>query len=316
MRKSILSLFVAFCVMNLFYPLKGKADSVQDENFQVIKYENLYNEYEKDGFTDSELVTLYQSLQELYPHLKELHKQEYLQSLGVAVSNPYIPENTHTGDRFFRALSWYHDTLYGNGDGIFELAELNGVYQKQMAIYWDQLGSEEIPSRRIQTWKMIQKLQLLGIEIYTRDINAETSVNGYTYEPRVMGQVDLSNPWNAQYTVLNQKDFKERVIKASYTKPVLVKFGLTYCIHCLLLENLGSVPAVAKKYSEQIDTYKLWWNPKDSNKKELNNVAMEEGVTSSPYFILYKNGQQIKAGYAFPDENGEGMEEFLEKITP
>ena len=47
---------------------------------------------------------------------------------------------------------------------------------------------------------------------------------------------------------------------------------------------------------------------------ELNQIANEEGVTSSPIFILYKDGKQIKKGYAFPDEHGEGIEDFIAPI--
>ena len=47
-------------------------------------------------------------------------------------------------------------------------------------------------------------------------------------------------------TITSYDDFQRRVTDASWEKPVLIKFGLTYCVHCLLMENLGSVPAVAK----------------------------------------------------------------------
>ena len=44
---------------------------------------------------------------------------------------------------------------------------------------------------------------------------------------------------------------------------------------------------------------------------ELNAIASEQGITSSPMFNLCVNGRLVKSGYAFPDENGEGIEEFL-----
>ena len=103
------------------------------------------------------------------------------------------------------------------------------------------------------------------------------------------------------------------MIKASFHKPVLVKFG-TYCVHCLLLENLGSVPAVDKKYGHLVDVYKVWWNPKNEDYNELNAIAHNEGVKSSPVFLATKNGKQIKSGYAFPDELGEGIEDFITPI--
>ena len=101
------------------------------------------------------------------------------------------------------------------------------------------------------------------------------------------------------------------MIEASHDKPVLVKFGLTYCAHCLLLEQMGSVPAVAEKYGDAMDVYKLWWNPHDEAMAEITAVAGEQGVTSSPLFILYKDGEIVKSGYGFPDEKGEGLEDFL-----
>ena len=105
------------------------------------------------------------------------------------------------------------------------------------------------------------------------------------------------------------------MIRASWTRPVLVKFGLTYCVHCLLMENLGSVPAVAQRYKGQIDVYKLWWNPNEPQHfYELNAIASEQGITSSPMFNLYVDGRLIKSEYAFPDEDGSGIEEFLSII--
>ena len=71
------------------------------------------------------------------------------------------------------------------------------------------------------------------------------------------------------------------------------------------------MPAVAEKYEDDMDVYKLWWNPQDPAYTELNALASENGVRSSPIFILYKDGEIVKHGYAFPDENGEGLESFL-----
>ena len=46
--------------------------------------------------------------------------------------------------------------------------------------------------------------------------------------------------------------------------------------------------------------------------ENIADVAHEHGVTSSPYFSLYENGRVVSEGYAFPDENGGGMEDFLD----
>ena len=132
----------------------------------------------------------------------------------------------------------------------------------------------------------------------------------YPYQPIEMSQIDFNDPWNVKYTIDDREEFNRRVLVASHFKPVLVKFGLIYCIHCMLLENIGAMPAVAEKYGHVMNVYKLWWNPKNPHMRVLNNLAREEGVEDSPYFILYINGRAVRAGYAFPDENGEGMESF------
>ena len=77
------------------------------------------------------------------------------------------------------------------------------------------------------------------------------------------------------------------------------------------LSSSAQVPAVAEKYEDQMDVFKLWWNPQDPAYAERNALASENGVRSSPIFILYKDGEIVKHGYGFPDENGEGLEDFL-----
>ena len=161
---------------------------------------------------------------------------------------------------------------------------------------------------------MIQKLKQLHLQAIK--LNKKLGREGYPYDSKKMSKIELNTSWNATYTIKNRDEFNTQVITASYKKPVLVKFGLTYCVHCLLLENLGSLPAVSKKYKPFIDVYKFWWNPQDPKMKELNQLATQQGVRSSPHFILYVNGKPVQEGYAFPDEKGEGMEEFLEGFIP
>jgi thioredoxin-like negative regulator of GroEL len=127
-----------------------------------------------------------------------------------------------------------------------------------------------------------------------------------------MTQIDGADAWNAANTIDTRAEFDDRVITASYDRPVLVKYGLTYCAHCLLLEQMGSVPALADRYKDDLDVVKLWWNPSDPQMAEITRVAQEQGVTSSPYFMLYEDGQIVKHGYGFPDETGDGMQDFLE----
>ncbi|RLA62717.1 MAG: hypothetical protein DRQ88_07045 [Epsilonproteobacteria bacterium] len=266
-------------------------------------FENLYNEKADDGFNDSELVTLFNAL------LETPNPKTHVNSFIKAVNTPFLPENAHTGDRFYKALSWYNDTTKGNRDGKFNLDELSSAFQAEVQKYLTITQSRTNIEARIAAWKMIQKLGLLKNQIEARGERGEGYF--YPYTPKKMFEIDHNNPWNAAHTIDSDVEFRRDVIDASFTKPVLVKFGLTYCVHCLLLENLGSVPAVEKRYRDSIDVHKLWWNPKSEDYSELNNIAKREGVKSSPYFILYKDGKKINEGYAFPDDQGEGMEEFL-----
>ena len=258
---------IIFCL--LLAPLSAKAES----------YQNLFKNYSSEGFTDKELVTMYKEL------IKTPNANRYVKSFIQAVSNPYAPTNSHTGAKFFKALSWYNDTTKGNRDGLFTIRELNQVIKKEVNTYCSHLQNNSKEEDRIGSWKMIQKLKLLEREIKS------FGHRGYRYQPRAMFEINHENPWNAAHTLYNKDEFQRRVIEASFTKPVLVKFGLTYCVHCLLLENLGSVPAVEKKYRDSIDVYKVWWNPKGQDYTELNQIAKDQGVTSSPFFILYKNGR-------------------------
>ena len=75
-----------------------------------------------------------------------------------------------------------------------------------------------------------------------------------------------------------------------------------------------AVERLAKKYEGDLFVKKLWWNPHDPQMEEITRVAGEQGVTSSPFFILYENGEIVKSGYGFPDEKGEGMEDFLKGV--
>ncbi|MBT3584704.1 MAG: thioredoxin family protein [Halobacteriovoraceae bacterium] len=265
-------------------------------------YEDRYQAFKTDGFEDAELVELYHYLSQ-NPHTKT-----QVRAFTAALLSPYAPENSHTGQKFFQALSWYHDTTSGNRNGKFSLRELEKTMKKEAQNYLARLQDGAADDDRLATWKMLQKLKLIQKEII------RSGKSYYPYQKRQLGQVNFNGPWNKLNTIRSTEQFQKRVIEASFNRPVLIKFGLTYCVHCLLMENLGSVPAVAKKYRDVLDTYKLWWNPKDQAYSELNQIAADQGVTSSPFFILYRDGRQVNAGYAFPDHNGEGMEEFLSPV--
>lgn len=260
-----------------------------------------FDRYRVDGFTDDEIVALYNE----YTQAGSLTR-DHIRLLVYAAKNPYAPEGSHAGAKFFEALAWYNDLTQGNKNGKFTLKELDRVFKDQAKKYLQIVARRQSPVERVSAWKMLQKLTLLKREIES------SGRSYYRYRAKTLFQVDYENDWNKKNTLSSRADFQKRVIQASYEKPVLIKFGLTYCVHCLLMENLGSVPAVAKKYKKEMDVYKLWWNPKDpQNYGVLNRIAAEQGITSSPMFNLYIDGKLVKSGYAFPDENGDGLEEFL-----
>ena len=75
------------------------------------------------------------------------------------------------------------------------------------------------------------------------------------------------------------------------------------------------MPAVDQRYSGQLHVRKVWWNPRDPAMAELSALAQAQGVKSSPWFIVYRDGQPIRSGYAFPDETGDGMQDLLRGIV-
>tara|TARA_X000000950_G_scaffold283982_1_gene386088 strand:+ start:948 stop:1742 length:795 start_codon:yes stop_codon:yes gene_type:complete len=229
-----------------------------------------------------------------------------LEKIIFAASKPYAPTRSHAGAKFLEALSWYNDIVIGNRDGRFTLRELDKSFEEQIQKYLTTLFQHASQTDRMSAWKMVQKLKILKKFIII------SGRNYYPYEAKRLSTVSKNNEWNRKNTITSYDDFQRRVIDASWKKPVLIKFGLTYCVHCLLMENLGSVPAVAKKYKNKLNVYKLWWNPNQPNVfRELNQIASKENVTSSPVFNLYINGRLVKSEYAFPDEDGSGLEDFL-----
>jgi thiol-disulfide isomerase/thioredoxin len=286
-------------VANPAVPASNTPRSIQD----------IHDEFAADGFTDEELKTYIANI------VNSPQPREHLSPLWAAVLNPKMPDEAHQDAKFFEVLSWYIDkSTSGAGDGRLSLAEV----QEQLAVYGQRyLATSQDPAQktsRLQNWKFIQKLRLLEQQIGARVALGEEAF--YPYSPRDMMEIDGASAWNAEHTIDSRAEFNKDVIDASFDKPVLVKFGLTYCAHCLLLEQLGSVPAVSKKYGDALGVKKLWWNPHDPNMEEITRVAGEQGVTSSPFFILYDKGEIVKSGYAFPDENGEGMEDFLKGHLP
>ncbi len=270
----------------------------------AVDLDGLYQQYGQSGWNDERLNDFIQKTQ------AQGAVSEYGNEIKQAVLTPKLSANAHTGDRFFEAVAWYTDrTVARSGDGAFTLNELRAAKEQKANEYLSMIGSPERADQRRQTWKNIEKLALLEQEILSR---GETA---YAYDPAKMMQVNYNSEWNEAHTIKSAAEFDQKVRQASFEKPVLVKYGLTYCMHCLLLEQLDSVHAVADKYGDDLDVHKVWWNPNDPAMAEISDLTINEGVNSSPYFMVYKDGEVIRKGYAFPDEQGQGLEDLLEGIV-
>src|SRR6056300_1494173 len=122
---------------------------------QAKSFTELHSECKSEGFTDSELVDLFQAL------IKSPNPRTHVPSMIAAIKNPYAPESSHAGERFFKALSWYNDTTKGNRDGFFNLTELDSVMDKEVNTYANHLQKNTPADARLSSWKMLQKLALL-----------------------------------------------------------------------------------------------------------------------------------------------------------
>jgi thiol-disulfide isomerase/thioredoxin len=266
--------------------------------------DSLYQQYDSAGWTDERLSDFIQQAQ------SKDQLKAYRGKIKQALLSPKLGENAHTGDRFFEAVAWYTDkTIAGSSDGALTLNELRFAMDQKAKEYLSLAALPERADQRRQTFKNIEKLALLEKQIIG---NGDSS---YSYDPAKMMQVNSNNAWNASHTIDSAAEFDSKVREASFEKPVLVKYGLTYCMHCLLLEQLDSVHAVADKYGDDLDVYKVWWNPNDPAMAEISDLTVAEGVNSSPYFMVYKDGEVVRKGYGFPDEKGQGLEELLDGIV-
>jgi len=281
-----------------------------EEPLREGSLDSLMSELGENGWSDNDLGTFIGEV------LKKDELDHYRADIYKAVMNPEMPVEDHSGARFLEAVAWYTDATVGRQrDGRLGLPELQKAVEQQSQRYLQAYGDLQASNTRLQAWKNIQKLRMLEEEIKQREQRGEGAF--YPYNPMEMNSINHHEAWNSANTIDTKSEFQKNVIEASHDKPVLVKYGLTYCMHCLLLEKMGSVPAVDAKYGDEIEVRKLWWNPNDPNMEDITRVAQEEGVTSSPFFILYKNGNAVRSGYAFPDEKGEGLEALLEGyVTP
>jgi thiol-disulfide isomerase/thioredoxin len=269
----------------------------------AFSLEDRFESLKSDGWTDDELVEFLGEAQ------SQGRVAEFSDRIWEAIMNPQYSANAHAGDRFYEALAWYTDkTIVGSQDERITLDEIRAAKGKKAQEWASLYGNSQAADSRRQTWKFIQKLALLENHIVS------AGGDHLEYDAAAMGSVNHNSAWNVANTISTRADFQSDVIDASYDRPVLVKFGLTYCVHCLLLEQLDSVRAVAERYAGEMDVKKVWWNPHDAELLESTGIAQDEGVTSSPHFIVYKDGQPVRAGYAFPDEDGTGMDDLLSGV--
>ena len=270
-----------------------------------------FERLQQTGWSDDDLMKFIKSAKD------SNQLSHYFSKIRTAVSNPKTGSEDHSGARFYEAMAWYTDrTTSSRPDGYLTKSEVQSAIaqaaNKYLSLAFNQPNDD---TSRMQAWKNIQKLRMLEGQIDKRARNGQGA--NYPYRPGVMMSIDSNSTFNQTNTIDTPAEFQQRVIQGSYDKPVVVKYGLTYCMHCLLLEQLGSIPAAQEKYGDSVDVFKLWWNPKDPSMKAISDLATQQGVTSSPYFIVYDQGQPVSAGYAFPDEKGNGLEDLLDGIiTP
>lgn len=80
----------------------------------------------------------------------------------------------------------------------------------------------------------------------------------------------------------NDQNFKEEVIEASKSKPVLVDFFAEWCGPCKMQGPI--IEAVAKEMGEKAFVGKL-------NTEESSQTAAQYGVMSIPTLLLFKDGE-------------------------
>lgn len=240
------------------------------------------------------------------------HELESTHNLEGAVRTPVLPkEPPHTN--FLDALAWYAAGASGE-PGVLTLKQLHQQIELNADAYIRLLKSKVQQGKsndyaRTRTWKLLQKLTLLQEEM------SRPSRNGrYSYPAmRKAAGGPGADAWDREHTVRSPEEFAEKVCRASHARPVLVKFGNTNCTQCMLFEIIGSVKELAEDPAHKgtIDVYKVWWGyrPDQSfagrirDPERLDALARAEGVRSSPYFIVYRNGRRYPCGDAFPSES-------------
>jgi hypothetical protein len=233
--------------------------------------------------------------------------------LEGAVRSPALPKDPPRPG-FLDALAWY---AAGTPDrpGVLTLKTLDELLASNVQSYLGFLKAkvervEDNDYPRTRTWKVIQKLTLLREEMSQPQRKGRYS---FTSSPKASADPS-ADTWDRKHTLRSYKDFGEKVCRASYTRPILVKFGSTNCTQCMLFEIMGSVKSFAEnpEHKGTVDVYKVWWGYRPDagfagrirNPNLLNGLVKAEEVPSSPYFVIYRNGRRYPCGDAFPDDRG------------
>jgi len=256
-----------------------------------------------ETWTDDALVASYRSLVEAG-------------TLDAAIRNPKRPGEPPEA-AFLEALAWYAAPSKGAA-GKLDLEQLDGFMNGHVAAYRELLETKvergvQNDYPRTRTWKLIQKLMLLRDEM-TRPAHA----GSYPY-PALPTATAESDPWEQAHTLDSEAEFTAKVCRASHERPVLVKYGNTNCTQCMLFELTGAIKAFAEDPAHAgVDVYKVWWGYKPDasftgrikDPARLDALVKAEGVTSSPTFVVYRDGRRYTCGGGFPD--GSGADEHLD----
>jgi hypothetical protein len=243
--------------------------------------------------------------------------------LEAAVRSPSLPKEPPQ-PMFLEALAWYAAGT-PRTPGVLDAAELDRKIDAEVKSYMQMLEAKvekgapnDYP--RTRTWKLIQKYTLLENAMAKPE-----HARGYAYDAMALAKSEDAADWDREHTLQSADEVTAKVCRPSHDRPVVVKYGNTNCTQCMLFEIIGSVQSFADSPSHRgkVDVYKVWFGhePDSSfagrirNPKRLDDLAKAEGVSSSPTFIVYRNGRRYPCGEGFPDE--QGHDEHLEScLTP
>jgi hypothetical protein len=256
-------------------------------------------------WTDAELVASYQEL-------------AAGGLLDQAIRTPSLPGDA-AQKSFLDALAWFAAGT-PEDSGALSLRKLDGFVDGQVELY-RQLIADKVERNasndypRTKTWKVIQKLAVLRADM--------VAAGGVYRYPQLPKATEANDSWERAHTIASAEAFTKRVCQDSHERPVLIKFGNTNCTQCHLFELIGSIKDLAEGPGLEgaVDVYKVWWGlrPDESfaamvrQPTRLDEIAKAEGVQSSPYFIVYRNGRRHSCGDSFP--GGDGSDPRLASCT-